>query len=361
MAALLQVRGDHRHGSSSPSCYELDGHLPRDGRGALQALPGLRRQAERDPRAGSATSTSAAANQVYSELRALKVDLTFAIGGIKNHEIYFEHLGGGGGDPTGPIGELIERDFGSVRGLARRPEGDRDGRPRLGLDRVRLGRGTALQLRRRRQNTYPVWNATPLVALDVYEHAYFLDFGTDRASYIEAFFENIDWGDRGRLGGAVRHPDLAPDDNRSSSLAGYVRGLYAVRVLAPMAGQGRRHPAVRQREHRRLERVARLRRRLGVPVVLLDVAKGFVPAFVARSLRRDLAGGSPGLRRCCDSAAACSCVGGAGGSRRDVRRCLPRSRARSSAWRAPSSGSSCSSYFATPRSHRWSRRSRCRC
>ena len=30
------------------------------------------------------------------------------------------------------------------------------------------------------QNTFPVWNATPLVALDVYEHAYFIDFGTDR-------------------------------------------------------------------------------------------------------------------------------------------------------------------------------------
>src|SRR5918999_3328536 len=34
------------------------------------------------------------ANQVYSDLRGLKVDLTFAIGGIKNHEVYFEHLGG---------------------------------------------------------------------------------------------------------------------------------------------------------------------------------------------------------------------------------------------------------------------------
>ena len=41
------------------------------------------------------------ANQVYSELRALKVELSFAIGGIKNHEIYFEHLGGEGGDPDG--------------------------------------------------------------------------------------------------------------------------------------------------------------------------------------------------------------------------------------------------------------------
>ena len=44
------------------------------------------------------------ANQVYSELRALKVDLRFAIGGIKNHEIYFAHLGGEGGNPTGAIG-----------------------------------------------------------------------------------------------------------------------------------------------------------------------------------------------------------------------------------------------------------------
>src|ERR1700747_2414283 len=46
------------------------------------------------------------ANQVYSEIRALKVDLSFAIGGIKNHEIYFEHLGGSGGDPDGSVGQL---------------------------------------------------------------------------------------------------------------------------------------------------------------------------------------------------------------------------------------------------------------
>src|SRR5256884_8438614 len=54
------------------------------------------------------------ANQVYSELRALKLDLTFAIGGIKNHELYFEHLGGAGGDPGGAFKDLLERDFGSV-------------------------------------------------------------------------------------------------------------------------------------------------------------------------------------------------------------------------------------------------------
>jgi Fe-Mn family superoxide dismutase len=133
------------------------------------------------------------ANQVYSEFRALKVDLTFAVGGIKNHEIYFEHLGGEGGDPDGPVGALIERDFGS-------PERWRADLKASGM----AGRGwawTAFDWDEGRlfnyvgdaQNTFPVWNATPLVALDVYEHAYFLDYQTDRAAYIDAFLRNLDW------------------------------------------------------------------------------------------------------------------------------------------------------------------------
>ena len=55
-----------------------------------------------------------AGNQIYSELRSLKVDLTFAVGGVKNHEVYFAHLGGGGGNPSGLMGDVISRDFGSV-------------------------------------------------------------------------------------------------------------------------------------------------------------------------------------------------------------------------------------------------------
>jgi superoxide dismutase, Fe-Mn family len=133
------------------------------------------------------------ANQVYSELRALKVDLTFAIGGIKNHELYFEHLGGLGGDPDGAFGSLVKRDFGSID----------DWRADLKATGM-AGRGwawTAYDWDEGRlfnyigdaQNTFPVWNATPLVALDVYEHAYFLDYQTDRASYIDAFLANLDW------------------------------------------------------------------------------------------------------------------------------------------------------------------------
>ena len=136
---------------------------------------------------------TASANQVYSDIRALKVDLTFAVGGIKNHEIYFEHLGGGGGDPDGMIGDLIERDFGSFQ----------DWRTDLKATGM-AGRGWAwtaydwdeghlFNYVGDAQNTFPIWNATPLVALDVYEHAYFLDYQTDRGSYIDAFFDNLDW------------------------------------------------------------------------------------------------------------------------------------------------------------------------
>jgi Fe-Mn family superoxide dismutase len=135
----------------------------------------------------------ASANQTYSELRALKVELSFAVGGIKNHEVYFEHLGGDGGDPRGAIGDLITRDFGSA-------EAWRADLKATGM----AGRGwawTAYDWDEGRlfnyigdaQNTYPIWNATPLVALDVYEHAYFLDFQTDRAGYIDRFFDNLDW------------------------------------------------------------------------------------------------------------------------------------------------------------------------
>jgi superoxide dismutase, Fe-Mn family len=133
------------------------------------------------------------ANQTYSEIRALKVDFTFALGGIKNHEIYFEHLGGHGGDPSGIFGELVKRDFGSVADW------------KADLKATGMGgRGwawTAYDWDESRlfnyigdaQNTFPVWNATPLVALDVYEHAYFLDFATDRSSYIDAFLNNLDY------------------------------------------------------------------------------------------------------------------------------------------------------------------------
>jgi Fe-Mn family superoxide dismutase len=131
------------------------------------------------------------ANQIYSDLRSLRA---FAIGGVKNHEIFFGHLGGKGGQPGAKTLELINRDYPSydawladfkASGLAARGwvwlAYDHD------LNVLTTVVGDA-------QNTFPLWNATPILALDVYEHAYWLDYGRLRAKYIEAFFNNLDWG-----------------------------------------------------------------------------------------------------------------------------------------------------------------------
>jgi len=133
------------------------------------------------------------ANQIFSDLRSLRVDLSFAIGGVKNHEIYFGHLGGKGGAPSGKLAELINRDFPSYEkwledfkasGLAAR------GWVWLAYDH---DWSTLTTVVGDAQNTFPIWNATPILALDVYEHAYWLDYGRARAKYIEAFFNNLDW------------------------------------------------------------------------------------------------------------------------------------------------------------------------
>ena len=99
------------------------------------------------------------------------------------------------------------------------------------------------------QNTFPIWNATPLVALDVYEHAYFLDFQTDRASYIEAFFNNLDWSVVNDWVAEVRHPRCA--DARAPDRGRLPGRQHPDGILARPRAQGRRHPDDRQRHDRR--------------------------------------------------------------------------------------------------------------
>ena len=128
------------------------------------------------------------------DLRALKVDLSFAIGGIKNHELYFEHLGGEGGNPAGPVRRLIERDFGSADAWRADLTASGMGGRGWAWTAYDWDEGRLFNYVGDAQNSFPIWNALPLIALDVYEHAYVLDYGTDRSAYIDAFFRNLDWG-----------------------------------------------------------------------------------------------------------------------------------------------------------------------
>lgn len=132
------------------------------------------------------------ANQIASTLRNLKVDLTFALGGLKNHELYFQILGGNG-EPTGKIAELIERDFGSYENFKRDLKATgiaARGWAWTGIDHET---GKLFNYIGDAQNTYPVWGVTPLIGLDVYEHAYYADFYTARAGYIDEFLKFVDF------------------------------------------------------------------------------------------------------------------------------------------------------------------------
>jgi Fe-Mn family superoxide dismutase len=133
------------------------------------------------------------ANQVFSDVRSLKVELSFAVGGMRNHEIYFSHLKKGAGSPPRDLMRQIEKDWGSYDNYLKDLKAS-------GL----AGRGwawTAWWPEAQRlinwvgdsQNTYLGWNLQPIVALDVYEHAYLLDFGVNRGAYIDTFIRNMDW------------------------------------------------------------------------------------------------------------------------------------------------------------------------
>ena len=136
-------------------------------------------------------------NQVYSDLRAVSVDYTFALLGYKNHDLYFGHLGGDGGEPSGLFAELIDDEFhGGLdewQHAIRKAASAACDWVMVGYD---LNDGSLFNYIMDTQNLWSVYNMVPLLALDVYEHAYVRDFGATpdgRKQYVEAFFRNLDW------------------------------------------------------------------------------------------------------------------------------------------------------------------------
>lgn len=140
-----------------------------------------------------ATVDKASANATYSDLRALKLGYAFALNAIKSHELFFGHISGKGGKPEGPMGKLIEEAYGSFDTW--QEDMEKTGIAARGwvwcaydLDQKKI-----FNFLGDTHDTYPAWNCVPLVALDVYEHAYFIDYGVNRADYIKAVFASLDW------------------------------------------------------------------------------------------------------------------------------------------------------------------------
>mgnify|MGYP001577134457 FL=1 len=135
----------------------------------------------------------AKANQVFSLVRELKVELSFAWGGIINHEIYFSHLGGKGGKPAGKFLDQIVNDFGSFEDYKKDLKATAISARGWVWTGWNYREGRLVNYLGDSQNTYSMFGVDPVVALDTYEHAYFIDYGVNRAGYVDSFLENIDW------------------------------------------------------------------------------------------------------------------------------------------------------------------------
>ena len=102
-------------------------------------------------------------NQVYSPLRAVSVDYTFALLGFKNHDLYFGHLGGEGGDPTGTFAELIESEYPGViqmwQQAIRKAASSARGWVMVGYD---LNDGSLFNYIMDTQNLWAVYNMVPV-------------------------------------------------------------------------------------------------------------------------------------------------------------------------------------------------------
>ena len=136
------------------------------------------------------------------EINGLKREELIAAGSVILHEIYFDSLGGHGDNPpTGleepPAGlaQALERDFGSV--MAWRAEFTTMAKALAGGSgwvilawSERLGR---LVNHWAADHAHGLPGATPILALDMYEHAYHLDFGAQATAYVDQVMTNLNW------------------------------------------------------------------------------------------------------------------------------------------------------------------------
>lgn len=133
------------------------------------------------------------------QLGALKREELIAANSMILHELYFGNLGGDG-KPSGATVEMLKVEYGTVEAW--------DHEFRLGC--LSLGGGSGwmmLNYDPHSANVHSYWAAdhthslaggVPLLVMDMYEHAYHMDYGANARAYIDAFFQNVNWDEVNR-------------------------------------------------------------------------------------------------------------------------------------------------------------------
>ena len=129
-------------------------------------------------------------------LRALSKNLAFNLGGHTNHSIFWKNMApNAGGTPTGQIAEAIDRDFGSFEAFKKQFSGvatglQGSGWAVLGYDHI-AGRLIIQQLTDQQGNVSV--DFTPVLMLDMWEHAFYLQYKNDKATYFKKIWDVINF------------------------------------------------------------------------------------------------------------------------------------------------------------------------
>jgi Fe-Mn family superoxide dismutase len=127
-------------------------------------------------------------------VNGLKREELIALNSTLLHELYFASLGGDG-KPTRGIAEALTADFGSVERW--RSEFVAMGKALSGgsgwVVLVYVPRDRRLVNQYASEHSQGIAGGVPILALDMYEHAYHIDFGANAGAYIDTFMRNVDW------------------------------------------------------------------------------------------------------------------------------------------------------------------------
>lgn len=133
------------------------------------------------------------------DMKATLKELSFHVGGYRLHSLFWENLApvgkGGGGEPKGELAKEINAEFGSFARFRKeftQAASSAEGSGWAVLTYcMKTNRLLIMQLEKHNVNVIPGFRI--LMALDVWEHAYYLDYRNDRAKFIESFWSIVNW------------------------------------------------------------------------------------------------------------------------------------------------------------------------
>jgi Fe-Mn family superoxide dismutase len=138
-------------------------------------------------------------HELVANLETLPDDIRNAVrnngGGHLNHTLFWEIMApGAGGDPTGPVAEAITGTFGDYGTLKEKLKAAALGQFGSGWAWLSVAADGKLIVEATANQDSPVSKGhTPVIGIDVWEHAYYLQYQNLRANYVDAWFNTVNW------------------------------------------------------------------------------------------------------------------------------------------------------------------------